>query len=86
MAEDFLSTKRINDILDRHYGSKRALAREAGVCFGCVTNVLRGKVISHRVLVIAERHAREYLAAERRERKHSAEKAPSNKGTEQMIA
>lgn len=75
MASEILSTKRINDILTRHYGSKRVVAREAGVNFPLVTNVLKGKITSQRVLTVAEQHARAYLAAERRERKE-AHKAP----------
>lgn len=77
MAAEFLSTKRINDIFDRHYGSKRALAHEAGVSAASVTNILHGKGRSQRILDIAEQHAREYLAEERRIRK-SARKATNN--------
>lgn len=77
MAAEIFTTKRINDILDRHYGSKRALAHEAGVSAGSVTNILHGKGTSQRILDIAEQHAREYLAQERRTRK-SAKKATNN--------
>jgi hypothetical protein len=66
LASELLSRKRINTILDRHYGSKRALARELGVSFSYISRVLRGRDNSLRVLQAAEGHALQYLSKERR--------------------
>lgn len=64
-----LSPKQIDKILMRHYGSKRVIARESGVTACAVTNVLRGRAASLRIMVIAERIALQFLELERQGRK-----------------
>lgn len=73
-----LPIERINRIFSRHYGSKRVLAREMGISFPSVTHALRGNWYSHRIHEAADKHARQYLATERAEKKKAAQTAELN--------
>jgi hypothetical protein len=64
-TQPFLPLHHINQILTRHFGSKRALAREAGVSAPYVSNILNGRRRSEHILVLADRKARDWLEWER---------------------
>jgi hypothetical protein len=62
---NLLPLKKINQILSRHYGSKRALALDAGVHFSLVTLMFSGKRVHLQLHALASKHAEQYLIQER---------------------
>jgi hypothetical protein len=71
-TQELLSLNRINQILSRHFGSKRAVAREAGASASYTSNVLRGRRRSERILALADQRARDWLEWERARREPAA--------------
>lgn len=80
MEVTLLPIERINRIFARHYGSKRALARELGLSYSAITKALRRYHYGYspRIHEAADRHARQYLAFERAKKRKTAQQAQLN--------